>query len=155
MNFYQERIFLIMLTLLCVFIGRKISTSKDITLSHLNTSSFVMIGIFLIGFVIRLYGVNFDIPWNYHHDERWKVAVVKNMIENNSFNPRYFNHPSLLLYLTTLFYYVFNTFLGGLSIEDQIKISGRMVSVIFGSVSVLLLMKFSRNYLSVLSSYVC
>jgi len=155
MNFIQERILLILLTLVCVYIGKIILVSKTANNTNHKYSVFIMILIFLIGYGVRLYGISFDIPWNYHHDERWKINVVKSMIERNSFNPLYFNHPSLLLYLTTFFYYLFGSFLGGLSIDDQIKISGRLVSIISGSVSVLLLIKLSRNYLTEFSSYIC
>lgn len=67
-----------------------------------------------------------DFPFDYHHDERWKVQAVSRMIEEGSLNPKYFLHPSLLLYLT----FGINFFI------NDIQLSGRVVSAIAGVLTI-------------------
>lgn len=90
----------------------------------------------LIGMLLRLYNFDFGYPFAFHPDELPKTAVIKNMLVSGSFNPHYFLHPSLLLYLA-LGISNLSSFLGGVFPSDeQIRLSGRIVSVVAGTLSI-------------------
>jgi hypothetical protein len=78
----------------------------------------------VFGSLLRL--LFLDFPFDYHHDERWKVAAVTRMLEQGTLNPKYFLHPSLLLYLTLILQF----FVG------DIQLSGRIVSATAGILTI-------------------
>lgn len=78
----------------------------------------------VFGSLLRL--LFLDFPFDYHHDERWKVAAVARMLEQGTLNPQYFLHPSLLLYLTLIFQVLFG----------DIQLSGRIVSATAGILTI-------------------
>ena len=100
--------------------------------THSNFSLPITFSI-LAGFILRILFIDF--PYDYHHDERWKVQAVSRMIESGSLNPKYFLHPSLLLYLT-----YFSNFLVG-----DIQLSGRLVSAAAGTLTIPVLYFGSRR----------
>ena len=91
-----------------------------------------------IGAALRLYGIDFGLPWNFHPDEVPKVNAIMRMYDQNTWNPQYFLHPTLLLYCT----YGMNVLLQALGVEGSFRetafLAGRVVSVTAGISSILL-----------------
>lgn len=113
--------------------------SKSRTISTISVSSFWIFIILGLGTFLRFYKLDFDFPDSYHHDERWKVQSVMNMIDTGSLHPGYFFHPSLLLYLTFLSFKILSIFDLGLDLENVVRLSGRVVSALAGSFTIILL----------------
>jgi 4-amino-4-deoxy-L-arabinose transferase-like glycosyltransferase len=93
----------------------------------------------VLGGAIRSYGINFGLPDLYHPDELGKAEIVRAMIRSGSWNPNYFQHPSLLLTLTALF----ASALADLGLVGRgiggIVLSGRVVSLVAGTIAIPLL----------------
>jgi len=113
----------------------KRSTLGDLN-SYFKTTAFLIFAIVLAGGMLRFYGLDFGLPASFHPDEASKVRVLNRMWLDETMNPRYFLHPSLLLYLT---YFLNSTiYLLGLGGEEWVStalLSGRMVSAIAGTAS--------------------
>jgi len=92
----------------------------------------------LAGGLLRFHGISFGLPHNYHPDEVPKVNHIMEMRSSGTLNPRYFLHPSLLLYST----YLTNTVFHSVGMEGNWRetafLAGRTVSAIAGTLSVLL-----------------
>lgn len=103
----------------------------------------------LIGALLRLYGIRFGLPSNFHPDEVPKVNAVMRMYDSGTLDPQYFLHPSLLLYLT----YATNKVLHLLGFADggfreSAYLAGRIVSFIAGMASILLTYLIGRRLYS-------
>lgn len=90
-----------------------------------------------VGIALRLYGISFGLPSNFHPDEVPKVNAIMRMVDQGLLDPQYFLHPSLLLYLT----YGMNTLLHALgladgSFRDSAFLAGRLVSTTAGVISI-------------------
>ncbi|HMO01658.1 MAG TPA: glycosyltransferase family 39 protein [Oligoflexia bacterium] len=104
-----------------------------------NPFGFVCILLILISLLIRLNGVDFGLPFKYHPDESRKIAIALRMVETGQLDPDYFRHPTFLLYATAGVTYLSNAIFDlPLNIETA-ALSGRVVSVVLGSLSVALL----------------
>lgn len=92
----------------------------------------------VLGGALRIYGLSFGLPSNFHPDEVPKVNAIMRMVENGDLNPRYFLHPSLLLYCT----YFLNKFFHLVGMEGSFRetafLAGRTVSAIGGTLSIFL-----------------
>ncbi len=92
--------------------------------------------IVLAGAALRFYGIDFGLPDNFHPDEVPKVNAIMRMVDQNSWNPQYFLHPSLLLYCT----YFMNCLLQFIGVEgtfrDTAFLAGRVVSALAGTLSI-------------------
>ncbi len=141
------------LALLAIYIGLKRELSTEPTLIRPNSRRYILplICIALVGLFLRIQGITFGLPGNHFHpDEEVKSKVIIGMFERDSFNPKYFNHPSFLLYATT-FSYAIGKRLGVLpdwALDDQIIISGRMVSALAGTLSVIILYFIAIRFMS-------
>jgi len=100
-----------------------------------------LIGVIILGAAyLRFYGLSFGLPNNFHPDEVPKVYAIMRMVQNENLNPKYFLHPSLLLYLS----YFCNSlihwfgFLEG-SFRETAFLAGRIVSATAGTLSVFLI----------------
>src|SRR5690606_15840325 len=94
---------------------------------------------FLGGTAIRVYGLDFGFPMLLHPDGVRKVRIVQRMLAEESWNPKYFLHPSLLLYLTICLHKLFSIIGVGGDAAHQLALAGRSVSAIAGSISIVLL----------------
>jgi 4-amino-4-deoxy-L-arabinose transferase-like glycosyltransferase len=101
----------------------------------------LMLLVLILGAAIRVWGLNFGIPHIYHPDELQKWRAVMRMVEYGDLNPRYFWHPSLLLYLTYATNSVFHLFSIEGSFADTLILAGRTVSCIAGTISIYLVYK--------------
>lgn len=91
------------------------------------------------GTVLRLYGISFGLPGVYHPDELQKVGTIESMMRHGDLNPRYFLHPSFLLYLTYAMKEVaIDPLFPGHAPHHTIILAGRLVSALAGSLSILL-----------------
>jgi 4-amino-4-deoxy-L-arabinose transferase-like glycosyltransferase len=48
---------------------------------------------------LRLWGLDWSLPWPIHPDERTPVEQARTMVETGDLNPRYFKNPSVFTYL--------------------------------------------------------
>lgn len=89
--------------------------------------------------VFRFYGISFGLPANYHPDEVPKVNAIMRMYEAGDLNPRYFLHPSWLLYSTYGVNKIMHLVGVDGSFRDTAFLAGRIVSALAGTGSVLML----------------
>ncbi len=87
--------------------------------------------------ILRFHSLSFGLPSNYHPDEVPKINAIMRMVESGNLNPKYFLHPSLLLYLT----YGANIILRWFDVwdagfRDTAYLAGRTVSATAGTLSV-------------------
>ena len=61
-----------------------------------------LLAVALVALLVRIIGLSMDLPFIYNADEPTNLAVVDTMVSNADANPRFFNYPSLLLYLQAL-----------------------------------------------------
>ncbi len=108
----------------------------------------LIFAIVALGAVLRFYAIDFGLPAHFHPDEVPKVNAIMRMVEQNTLNPQYFLHPSLLLYST----YGMNSLLHLLGLEgsfrDTAYLAGRLVSAIAGTLSIALTYAIGRRLLS-------
>lgn len=111
----------------------------------------VILLLFLViigGAALRLYGLRFGLPDNFHPDEVPKVNAIERMITYGDFNPRYFLHPSLLLY-STYFVSIFVDWFGVYGTwRENAFLAGRIVSLIAGTASIGLVYLIGRRLYS-------
>lgn len=102
----------------------------------------------VVGACLRLYGIDFGLPDNFHPDEVPKVNAIMRMREQNTLNPHYFLHPSLLLYST----YAMNSLLHLLGVTGEFRdtafLAGRLVSATAGILSLVLTYQIGRRLFS-------
>lgn len=134
MNDISIRLTIIAAIAILIWIGSKNRQIPNSSIGLIWIALVLALGTFL-----RFYNLAFDFPDSYHHDERWKVQSVMNMIETGSFHPGYFFHPSLLLYCTFFISKLLSFFDLGLSLELLVRLSGRITSALAGSFTILLL----------------
>ena len=53
---------------------------------------------------LRLWGIDFGLPYLYHPDEPGYVAIAQRIFTTGDLNPHFFNYPSLFFYLNALAY---------------------------------------------------
>jgi 4-amino-4-deoxy-L-arabinose transferase-like glycosyltransferase len=65
----------------------------------------LLIGIILlISLIVRVWGVNFDLPYIYNPDEPVYITISQNIFKTGDLNPHFFNYPSLFFYINALAY---------------------------------------------------
>ena len=55
--------------------------------------------ILLLGLALRLWGIGWQLPWEFHPDEGHYVWKAVGMVQDGNLNPKYFRNPSLYTYL--------------------------------------------------------
>jgi hypothetical protein len=121
-----------------LILGKRIDFNVVNNTSCANFNSLLFLLVLFAG-MIRFYGIDFGLPYNYHPDEVPKFNAIMNMRAAGDLNPRYFLHPSLLLYSTygmnsiLRFFYAFDG-----QWSDTLIFSGRIVSASAGTITVLL-----------------
>ncbi len=101
-----------------------------------------------VGVALRFYGISFGLPSTYHPDEVPKVNAIMRMVDQNTWDPQYFLHPSLLLYCT----YGMNCLIRWLGVDgtfrDTAFLAGRLVSATAGTLSIMLTYEIARRLFS-------
>ncbi|MFN8392264.1 MAG: glycosyltransferase family 39 protein [Bdellovibrionota bacterium] len=108
----------------------------------------LLCGIILIAAALRVPYVRFGLPHFYHPDEGPKAEIVVRMLENGSFHPHYFLHPSLLLYLTRELSALFAWAGVQLDPVERSVFAGRTVSALAGVLSVGVTFSIGRRLFS-------
>lgn len=57
-----------------------------------------------VALVLRVWGLNFGLPYLYQADEPNKIQIAQNIIKTGDLNPHYFRKPTLLIYANALLY---------------------------------------------------
>lgn len=141
---------------------------KNISLK-LNVTVLIRLLLFiivLIAFGIRIWGVDFGLPYLYHPDEPNKVQIAQQILKTGDLNPHYFLKPSFFIYLNTIIYFPYLLFenlhgpkitisslepphmLGmgiGYTPQPRTVLIGRLLSVIIGVLSVISIYFFALN----------
>jgi len=119
----------------------------------------LFLGIWLLAFLFRFYGINWDSGFHLHPDERMIVMVVEklqlpenweNFLDPNSlWNPKFFAYGSLPLYLLKLFSLFIGHFLGKEWLFYQnLPVLGRLLSIMFDLLTVILIGKIGCSLFS-------
>lgn len=65
----------------------------------------ILLGIILlIALLVRIWRVNYDLPYIYNPDEPLYVIISQNIFKTGDLNPHFFNYPSLFFYINALAY---------------------------------------------------
>lgn len=75
--------------------------------SRLASAGPALTAILVIAVALRLWGINFGLPYLYHPDEPGYVTIAQNMLKTGDLNPHFFNYPTLFFYLNALAYLPF------------------------------------------------
>ena len=110
----------------------------EITASSFSVTFLFLTLIIFVAFALRLYGISFGLPFNYHPDEVPKFNAIQRMRSFGDLNPRYFLHPSMLLYATYFANSLRQFFAPTNDWYDTLILSGRYMSAVAGTLSVLL-----------------
>lgn len=136
--------------------GRVIDNMRNTTSSTPSHNRGVLISlivVFCVALVIRLWGIDFGLPYLYHPDEPNKIEIAQTIIKTGDWDPHYYLKPSLFIYLNTIVYYpyyiyghitgIFNsvqdidsvqmlTMGVGYAPDSKVVLLGRFLSVLFG-----------------------
>ncbi|MFQ5434238.1 MAG: ArnT family glycosyltransferase [Anaerolineae bacterium] len=63
-----------------------------------------LILIALLAIAVRLWGLNYDLPYIYHPDEPGYIVRSQSIFKTGDLNPHFFNYPSFMFYLNALAY---------------------------------------------------
>jgi 4-amino-4-deoxy-L-arabinose transferase-like glycosyltransferase len=74
-------------------------------------ATWLISAILILGLGLRLWGINFGLPFMYHPDEGVPVRIALRFVQTGNLNPEFFHWPSLLFHLNALAYGAF--YLGG------------------------------------------
>lgn len=84
----------------------------------------VVIAILLVAFLVRVWGINYDLPYIYHPDEPGYITISQNIFKTGDLNPHFFNYPSLFFYINALAYipyYLVGKLLGVFQTPNDIR----------------------------------
>lgn len=123
-----------------------------------TTIKYLLGMIIVLGLALRIWGINYDLPYIYHPDEPVYVNISQAIFKTGDLNPHFFNYPSLFFYLNALAYipyYLVGKVLGVFSMRLDILgpsslvmgvtlapfptsiVLGRLVTILFGTLTVL------------------
>jgi 4-amino-4-deoxy-L-arabinose transferase-like glycosyltransferase len=123
------------------------STSTASPNKSLRLFRALITALIFLGAAIRFYGINFGLPHNFHPDEVPKVNAIMQMIASDTLNPRYFLHPSLLLYCTYFMNSVLHWTIYDGDFRSTAFLAGRFVSAIAGTASIYLTYAIARRFI--------
>lgn len=75
-------------------------------MQKLRSPKFIVILLIVLGFGLRVWGINYGLPYLYHPDE----PMVQNslvMLKTNDLNPHFFGYGSLFFYINALAYWIY------------------------------------------------
>ena len=117
-------------------------------------SRIILISILVIGFLIRLYGINWGLPYLYDPDEPIFVQLAGNILADRNLNPHWFGAPATtIIYMLAGLYTLIFLMGRGLGIfassEDFAALyfqdptifylSGRLISAVFGIATIVII----------------
>ena len=104
----------------------------------------------IFGVSLRFYGVDWSLPNLFHPDET-RLLYAVNDLEPNHWNPKFFAYGSLPIYLLKIVHLSAETaaqWLGKRPPRVDFFLTGRMMSALFGSLTLLLLYRFGKRFFS-------
>ncbi|MGE5619210.1 MAG: ArnT family glycosyltransferase [Sphingomonadaceae bacterium] len=113
----------------------------------------------ILALSLRLWNINWGLPALFHPDEHQYIGRAFLMMATGDANPRYFENPSLMIYVTDLFYLLFSQqaqafhLLGdllGLGIQDPrgdylVVLAARSFSALAGALTVALVYQIGKE----------
>ena len=69
-----------------------------------RTERTLLAAILLIALALRVWAIDFGLPYLYHPDEPSKIEIAQNIVKTGDLNPHYFKKPTLLIYANALLY---------------------------------------------------
>lgn len=123
--------------------------------------------VLLLALLLRVWSIDFGLPYLYHPDEPSKIAMAQIMFKTGDLNPHYFNKPTLFIYLNALLYFPYywvgsalGWFAGRADIPGPLMLAmgvgrmspapvlmGRVLTALFGVLGVYLTYQLSRHVL--------
>ncbi|MBI3366248.1 glycosyltransferase family 39 protein, partial [Candidatus Roizmanbacteria bacterium] len=102
--------------------------------------------IFLFGFLLRFYGINWDSGFHLHPDERMLIMVAEQIHFFNQLNPHFFNYGSLPIYLLKGTAQLVDLFFSShyYSNYEGLLYVGRSLSILFDLGTIFLIYKISH-----------
>jgi 4-amino-4-deoxy-L-arabinose transferase-like glycosyltransferase len=79
--------------------------------------------VLLVAFFLRIWRINYDLPYIYHPDEPGYITISQNIFKTGDLNPHFFNYPSLFFYINAISYipyYLFGKMVGIFHTRDDI-----------------------------------
>jgi len=131
--------------------------------------TWILVGILILAFVLRVSGVTFGLPYLYHPDEVNKIGAAQQIFKTGNLNPHYFKKPAFIIYLNAAAYvpyYLIGKTAGIFETRQDLpapqrlaigteKISmpsivllGRMLTVLFGIAAVFLVFLIGKMIIS-------
>lgn len=135
-------------------LARKVQEHSIVTQLGRRSTHGLLLLILIVAAALRLTGLSFGLPHIYHPDEYQKYLAVVRMASYGDLNPRYFLHPSLLLYSTYGMNFLVQTFSDWSTWDASIIFAGRIVSCLAGTLSVGLLFYSASRMLSPVSGLI-
>lgn len=135
----------------------KVSTGKS---NSFIGTSLLLILIVALGFILRIWSINHDLPYIYNLDELKIINPIMDNFFRGDLNPHWFEQPgAALMYLifgVLGIYYNLGVLLGGFSSVDSfissfqsnptaVILVGRTITVLFGTLSILLVFFIARR----------
>lgn len=93
-------------------------------MKRVKRESILISSIFLIALFLRVWAVDYDLPYIYHPDEPGYIMISQNIFKTGDLNPHFFNYPSLFFYINALAYvpyYLFGKLVGVLHSPNDIQ----------------------------------
>jgi 4-amino-4-deoxy-L-arabinose transferase-like glycosyltransferase len=134
--------------------------------NRIRATRLLLVFIVLTALLLRLWGINHDLPNIYHPDEPVTLFITQTMLKTGDLHPHFFHWPSLIFYVNLLAYipyYLLGKLLGAFQTPENILapvqlgvgiartqmpttvLLGRLVTVSFGTGSVLLTYLIGRQ----------
>ncbi|MFA5025530.1 MAG: glycosyltransferase family 39 protein [Candidatus Shapirobacteria bacterium] len=122
-----------------------------------HRSIFFLFFLFIIGLLLRTYGLNWDQNYHLHPDERMITMVTTDISvpqssrlldifsPDSTLNPKFFAYGSLPIYLLKFSGYIFSHLDPLFSSYDKINLLGRLISAIFDSSTIILVFLITKQ----------
>jgi len=122
--------------------AEKIKHNSLLTFRYNNTMLFLIL---LLGIILRLYGINWDLGWHLHPDERMLIMVAEKIHFFTNLNPDFFNYGTLPIYILKGAAQIIDIFSKTpVSTYEGLLTVGRGISVIVDVTTILMLYKIAR-----------
>lgn len=92
-------------------------SSDSLVKKHWSTRLMVIL-LMVSGFVMRVWGIGYGLPYLYHPDEPM-VQLALAMIKTNDLNPHFFGYGSLFFYINAIVYWVYSLIGRGIGLFDS------------------------------------
>ena len=92
-----------------------------------------MIGLILLTALgVRVWGINYDLPYIYHPDEPWPIRIGYYMLVTGDYNPHFFDWPSLIIYVNLLIQTIYYSVEKWQGLGDPVALTRPLIEVAMG-----------------------